>query len=234
MPPPAEQPASRRRSPDRHHHVPARVGDFGMALFLGALAILFAASMLLFLLLRLYSPQAPAAGATTLPWPLWISTLIMLLASVTLQRALAAVQRERQARLRLLLWLTLVLGIVFLMIQGPSLWQLLSEYREAQTTYLEAQRTYNAEQAAARTGEELLLLEARRPGVSPAGMMAVLILIHAAHVVGGLIPLGVVAARAARGRYDHEYHRPVKYLTLYWHFLDGVWLVMFGLLWVVA
>lgn len=231
--PPRSAPSdpSSRRPPERHHHVPARVGDFGMALFLGALAMLFAASLLLFVLLGIYRPAGvEGAGGVTLPWPLWISTGVMLLSSFTLQRALTAVRRERQATLRAMLWLTLGLALVFLAIQTPSLWRLLSEYREAQSAYFDAQREYAAAQAIARTPEELLAMDAHRPGVSPAGMMAVLILVHAAHVIGGIIPLAIVAAKAGRGRYDHEYHRPVKYLSQYWHFLDVVWLVMFGVL----
>ena len=46
-------------------------------------------------------------------------------------------------------------------------------------------------------------------------------------VVGGLIPLGIMSLRAFHDRYDHEVHYSVKYVAMYWHFLDGVWLVLF-------
>ena len=46
-----------------------------------------------------------------------------------------------------------------------------------------------------------------------------LIIVHALHVVGGLVPLIVVTRNAHAGRYDHEYHGPVKRLAMYWHFL---------------
>jgi heme/copper-type cytochrome/quinol oxidase subunit 3 len=59
------------------------------------------------------------------------------------------------------------------------------------------------------------------------GLMFVLVVLHAAHVIGGLIPLMVITAHATRYRYDHESHAPVKHLAMYWHFLDVVWLVMF-------
>lgn len=55
-----------------------------------------------------------------------------------------------------------------------------------------------------------------------------LIVIHALHVVGGMIPLAVIFRRANQGRYDHEYHTPVRNLALYWHFLDVVWMLMFA------
>ena len=59
------------------------------------------------------------------------------------------------------------------------------------------------------------------------GLIFFLIVLHAAHVIGGMIPLGFITANALAGRYDHEHFLPVKNLSLYWHFLDVVWLFMF-------
>jgi heme/copper-type cytochrome/quinol oxidase subunit 3 len=66
------------------------------------------------------------------------------------------------------------------------------------------------------------------------GLMFFLVAVHAAHVIGGLIPLMVITVRANMGRYDHESHAPVKYVAMYWHFLDGVWLVMLFVLLVLG
>jgi len=54
--------------------------------------------------------------------------------------------------------------------------------------------------------------------------------LHALHVLGGLVPLGLVAARAARGRYTAGHHAGLRYCALYWHFVDAVWLIMFAAL----
>jgi cytochrome c oxidase subunit III len=54
--------------------------------------------------------------------------------------------------------------------------------------------------------------------------------LHAAHVVGGLIPLSTVTARAWRGRYTSSRHAGIVYCSMYWHFLDIVWLVLFTVL----
>jgi cytochrome c oxidase subunit 3 len=54
--------------------------------------------------------------------------------------------------------------------------------------------------------------------------------LHAIHVLGGLIPLGGVTACAYSGRYSAERHNAVEYMAMYWHFLDGVWLVLFAVL----
>lgn len=58
--------------------------------------------------------------------------------------------------------------------------------------------------------------------------------LHAAHVIGGLVQLVFVTARAHRGLYSAEHHAGVLYGRMYWHFLAVVWLVMFILMFVAA
>lgn len=55
--------------------------------------------------------------------------------------------------------------------------------------------------------------------------------LHGAHVLGGLVPLVVTTFRAYLGRYTSERHAGLHYCALYWHFVDVVWLVLFGVLW---
>jgi heme/copper-type cytochrome/quinol oxidase subunit 3 len=66
------------------------------------------------------------------------------------------------------------------------------------------------------------------------GMLFVLVLLHALHVIGGLIPMAVIGHHAWRGRYDHEHHAAVRFLAAYWHFLAAVWVIMFILFLVLA
>jgi len=55
--------------------------------------------------------------------------------------------------------------------------------------------------------------------------------LHAAHVVGGLIPLGITVVRAFLGKYTWASYGGVRNVATYWHFLDVVWLVLFAVLW---
>ncbi len=55
--------------------------------------------------------------------------------------------------------------------------------------------------------------------------------LHAAHVLGGLIPLGMCSWRAAHRGYGPTDYRGVAYCAMYWHFLTAVWLVMYATLW---
>jgi heme/copper-type cytochrome/quinol oxidase subunit 3 len=140
-----------------------------------------------------------------LPAILWLSTIVMIASSFTMTRALRAIQNERRTQFRRLLLYTLALAVTFIAIQAPALVQMLRDHWRAQSW-----------------------------GVALYGLLFFLILLHALHVLGGLVMLSLVLNGAFRGHYDHEHHATVRNLTFYWHFLDCVWLVMFLALWIVG
>ena len=53
---------------------------------------------------------------------------------------------------------------------------------------------------------------------------------HGAHVLGGLILLTLILYRAANGQFSSQHHVGVAAVTLYWHFVDVVWIFLFGIL----
>jgi len=55
---------------------------------------------------------------------------------------------------------------------------------------------------------------------------------HGLHVLGGLVLLVLILYRAARGQFSSKHHVGVAAVTLYWHFVDVVWLFLFGILYV--
>lgn len=56
---------------------------------------------------------------------------------------------------------------------------------------------------------------------------------HGAHVFVGLVFLGLVLLRAARGHYSADRHLAVEASALYWHFVDVVWVVLFTVLYLI-
>ncbi|HZQ48792.1 MAG TPA: cytochrome c oxidase subunit 3 [Candidatus Dormibacteraeota bacterium] len=57
---------------------------------------------------------------------------------------------------------------------------------------------------------------------------------HGAHVLGGLVLLTLILYRAARGQFSSQHHVGVSAVTLYWHFVDVVWIFLFIILYVFA
>ena len=58
--------------------------------------------------------------------------------------------------------------------------------------------------------------------------------LHAFHVTAGLLMLLIVAMFALAGRVGVEQSRRVEVLSMYWHFVDVVWVVVFTVVYVLG
>lgn len=173
----------------------------GGLLFLGTLSVFFVSSLLLYALYAAARQDDPFSTAA-LPAPFLVSTVCLFAISGMLHFATRLVRRDRLAKTTLLLGLSSLAAVIFLAIQTLAMFEML-----------------NSTVVAAGNGRGLL------------GMVIVLAFLHALHVAGGVIALGIVAVRSALGRYDHERHFAVDFTAQYWHFLDGVWLAMLAAFW---
>jgi cytochrome c oxidase subunit 3 len=54
--------------------------------------------------------------------------------------------------------------------------------------------------------------------------------VHAAHVLGGIVALGMLLIHAMRGKVLAPH---IEYVGLYWHFVDLVWIFLFPLLYLI-
>jgi cytochrome c oxidase subunit 3 len=56
---------------------------------------------------------------------------------------------------------------------------------------------------------------------------------HGAHVFGGVLMLGVVLYRGMAGQFSAKHHDAVEAVSLYWHFVDVVWILLFSILYLI-
>ena len=56
---------------------------------------------------------------------------------------------------------------------------------------------------------------------------------HGAHVFAGVVMLGVVLYRGMAGQFSARHHDAVESVSLYWHFVDVVWILLFSLLYLL-
>lgn len=173
----------------------------GALLFLGMLLVFFLSSLLLYALYAISRRDDPYSSAT-LPWSFLVSTVCLVAISGLVHLATRSVRRDRFFQTTALLSVSSIAAIVFLAIQVVAMSQML------QQTTLQA-----------GNGRGLV------------GMVVVLAFLHALHVAGGVIALGIVAVRSALGRYDHERHFAVDFSAQYWHFLDIIWIAMLAAFW---
>ena len=178
-------------------------GVLGMWIFLATLVVLFVAAIVGYLVVRLKATDWPPPGMPRLPGGLWLATIVLMAASVTIHRALRMMRSgERTASTR---WLaaTLAFNVGFLVLQSWNWWGLIRVRLTAGTNLY-------------------------------AFTFFMLTGLHAAHVIGGIALLGVVYARASRGRYGSGHHPGITYAAMYVHFLDAIWLLLFAVMVVFA
>src|SRR5260221_1835518 len=57
---------------------------------------------------------------------------------------------------------------------------------------------------------------------------------HGAHVFGGVLMLGVILYRGMAGQFSSRHHDAVEAVSLYWHFVDIVSIILFTVLYLVS
>src|SRR6516164_8704182 len=58
--------------------------------------------------------------------------------------------------------------------------------------------------------------------------------LHATHVIVGLVMLSIVLVFGIAGRVGPEQSARIDVLSLYWHFVDAVWVVVFTVVYVLG
>jgi len=56
---------------------------------------------------------------------------------------------------------------------------------------------------------------------------------HGAHVFGGVVMLSVILYRGMAGQFSGRHYDAVEGASLYWHFVDVVWILLFSLLYLL-
>lgn len=142
-----------------------------------------------------------------------VNTFFLICSSVTMVLALSAIQKGDQARLRLFLFATVVIGSVFVGIQFVEYKKLM--FADAHTIGI------------SRNGHF-------RPDSSLFGSCFFTMTgFHGAHVTGGVILLACILIQAMRGKYTAENHSSVELAGLYWHFVDLVWIILFTVVYLI-
>jgi cytochrome c oxidase subunit III len=189
------------RSPENPFTKRREPMQFLLWLGIGGSMLLFA-SLLAVYLIRRVGPNWPEI---TLPGVFWISTFAMLLSSVTMHEAHRAFQRERFPVYRACLGTTLALGVSFVLMQVWGWMQML---------------------------DQGIGLRDNAPGA----FVYLLSGLHLLHIAGGLAFLGVAFWSSIKNMsyvdaFIYSVNPPnrlkVKLITIYWHFVDVLWIFLF-------
>ncbi|MCB0371483.1 MAG: cytochrome c oxidase subunit 3 [Muricauda sp.] len=133
-----------------------------------------------------------------LPSAFFVSTAIIILSSITYLVAKKAVAKNNQQLGTIFLWVTLVLGISFIILQFMGFSQML------ENGYYFTGPTSNIKMS------YVFLIAA----------------VHIVHVVAGLISLLVVLVQQMRGKYAPTDMLGMELGATFWHFLDFLWVYL--------
>ena len=131
-------------------------------------------------------------------WPLpFINTVILLTSGLTLTWAHHALKANRRGQLILGLFLTVLLGAIFMYCQGIE--------------YVHAYKDLGLTLGSGIYGTTFFMLTG----------------FHGFHVTLGAIMLAVILFRCMTGHFTPERHFAFEAVAWYWHFVDVVWLGLF-------
>jgi cytochrome c oxidase subunit III len=131
-------------------------------------------------------------------------TICLLSSSLTIHFAGKLLERGRRGTFLTLWSLTIALGALFLSGTGQEWHRLIYEHGLTISTNLFGTTYYS------------------------------LVGLHAFHVTAGLIMLSIVLLFGLAGRVGPEQSARIDVLSLYWHFVDAVWVVVFTVVYVLG
>lgn len=131
-------------------------------------------------------------------------TICLLSSSITIHLAGKSLEKNNRPAFLALWSLTIILGGLFLFGTGREWHRLIYEHGLTISTNLFGTTYYS------------------------------LVGLHAFHVSAGLIMLTIVLIFGLAGRVDENQFRRVDVLAMYWHFVDGVWVVVFTVVYILG
>ena len=132
------------------------------------------------------------------------NTICLLSSSLTIHLAVSALRVEKDLRFKFFWFLTFALGAVFLIGTGREWYRLIYEEGLTISTNLFGTTYYS------------------------------LVGLHAFHVTVGLTGLGIVMVFALAGKLKQEHTYRIDVFSLYWHFVDVVWVVVFTVVYIIG
>ena len=133
-----------------------------------------------------------------------VSTICLLSSSLTIHLAVRALQQAKSGPFKLYWFLTLALGAIFLAATGREWYHLIYSEGLTISTNLFGTTYYS------------------------------LVGLHAFHVTAGLVMLSIVLLFGLANRVGTEQFARVDVLSLYWHFVDVVWVIVFTVVYVLG
>jgi len=147
----------------------------------------------------------------SLPHTFWYSSIVILISSFTMFFGVRAFKNREMPKFRLLISTTLILGVLFGLLQYAGFYQL---YHQLQQVRINGQVLNES-------------ATVRIDGNPSESFLFIIAGLHLLHLLGGIIALLFVFFRAFRTRVKTYNATGLEIAAGYWHFVDVLWLYLF-------
>jgi cytochrome c oxidase subunit 3 len=186
----------------------------GMWIFLMSEVLLFGALFTAFTMYRISRPHAFDLGSKDMEVILGsLNTAVLICSSYTMALAVHSAETGRQNRLMFFLLLTMVIGTIFI---GIKFTEYYLHYQDHKVPGF-----WFEEHASGAANIQMFFV-----------FYFIMTGLHAIHMLIGIGILAVLFLRALAGRFSAEYHSPVDFGGLYWHFIDIVWVFLYAIFYI--
>ena len=151
-----------------------------------------------------------------------VSTVLIVLSSISLQWGVASIKKNNTKNLMIGVLITFILGIGFVVCQYLAWSDLVSQgiYFSGTVKDMKTDFTY------VPAGNETVK-EAAETGNVAASFLYVITGLHVIHLLGGILAMMVVLVKSLRKKYSSTNYNGVTVFSIYWHFLDALWVYLF-------
>lgn len=189
---------------------------FGMWLFLVTEIMLFGGLFVAYIIFRNLYPEMFAEAHHHLDKVMGATnTIVLLLSSWTMARAIGYAQRNNPTKSIQMLVATLVCASTFLVIK-------FFEYRHKFHDGLLPGAYFSNHELTHPKADLFFSLYFLMTGL------------HGLHVLIGMSLIAWVLVRSSRKEFSEHYYTPVEMVGLYWHLVDLIWIYLFPLLYLIA
>jgi len=188
----------------------------GLWTFLATEILFFGGLFAAYAIYRHAYPTAFMEGSHELDFRIGtINTAVLLTSSLGMAIGDQAIRHGRRRRLQGCLAITWILGALFLGLKAL-------EYHHKFVEHLVPGASFHFDGPHAPQIQLFIFIYFALTGL------------HALHMIGGLIALSWLLWLNGRRRFTSEHHAPVAMVGLYWHFVDGVWVFLYPLLYLIV
>ncbi len=145
-----------------------------------------------------------------MPATFYASTGVILASSITMILGLRAFKARKMPQYRTMISATLLLGILFGVLQAIGFYQL-----------------YHTPQPLLLDNGTSIMQTVRVNGNPSESFLFIISGLHLAHILGGIVALAIVFINAYRRRLKVYNATGLEIVATYWHFVDVLWIYLF-------